>query len=167
MSVVPACPGLFSVKIGGSSLQRPEMKGTHGYTCFFLPSKPRARVTPPLLDGHPVHGTSGALGSGLLPTPRLVPVSPPSQRAQASHPVFLWSFSFLCRTHKPPSLEPFKSKSTASAGSHGGSRVAQMVGFKLQPDPGPLYNKCFVSPFYYPEIIIAPHHTGSYNSETL
>ena len=69
MSVVPARPGLFSVKIGGSSLQRPEMKGTHGYTCFFLPSKPRARVTPPLLDGHPVHRTSGALGSGPLPTP--------------------------------------------------------------------------------------------------
>ena len=45
MSVVPACPGLFSVKMGGSSLQRPETKGTHGYTRFFLPSKPRARVT--------------------------------------------------------------------------------------------------------------------------
>ena len=56
MSVVPACPGLFSVKMGGSSLQRPETKGTHGYTRFFLPSKPRARVTPPLLVGHPVHG---------------------------------------------------------------------------------------------------------------
>ena len=154
MSVVPARPDLFSVKIGGSSLQRPEMKGTHGYTCFFLPSKPRARVTPPLLDGHPVHRTSGALGSGPLPTPPPMPVSPPSQRV-------------LCRTHKPPSLEPLKSKPTAAAGSHGGSHVAQTVRFKLHPDPGPLYNKHFVSPFYYPEIIIAPHHTRSYNSETL
>lgn len=97
MSVVPACPGLFSVKMGGSSLQRPETKRTHGYTRFFLPSKPRARVTPPLLVGHPVHGISGALGAGPLPRPPMqMLVSPPSQRVQASYPVFLWSSSFLC-----------------------------------------------------------------------
>ena len=45
------------------------MKGTHGHTHFFLPSKPGARVTPALLDSHSVHRTSGALSSGPLPPP--------------------------------------------------------------------------------------------------
>lgn len=88
-------PGLFSVKMGGSSLQRPETKGTPllvTRVSFSKTGKPRARVTPPLLSGHPVHGT-GPGRRAAAPTQMRRPLHPSVSRPPT--PIFLWSFSFL------------------------------------------------------------------------
>lgn len=143
MSVVPAHPGLFSVD-GWD--QTPETRDEgHPWLHTFLSPKQTRGQGDPCSPGQPPCSRDQrcpGLGATALPRrcqcPRHPSMSRPPTASSSGH-----SGSFAKPT-SPRSLEPLKSKSTAAAGSHGGSCLAQAVGFKLQPDPGPLYNKYFV-----------------------
>lgn len=143
MSVVPAYPGLFSV---GGWDQPPETRDEgHPWSHTFLSPKQTRGQGDPCSPGQP-------LCSQDQWCPELRATAPPHRCRRPRHPSMSRpptasssgrSDSFAKPTSPRP-LEPLKSKSTAAAGSHSRSCLAQAVGFKLQPDPGPLYNKYLV-----------------------